>query len=43
MQFVDFAPLVGPQDGVIVITHTAETAFALSTRAQAFTAGLDRC
>ncbi len=40
MQFVDFAPLVGPQDGVIVITHTAETAFALSTRAQAFTAGL---
>ena len=40
MQFVDFAPLVGPQDGVVVITHTAETAFALSTRAQAFTAGL---
>ncbi len=40
MQFVDFAPLVGPQDGIIVITHTAETAFALSTRAQSFTAGL---
>lgn len=40
MQFVDFAPVVGPQDGVIVITHTAETAFALSTRAQAFAAGL---
>lgn len=40
MQFVDFAPPVGPQDGIIVITHTAETAFALSTRAQAFTAGL---
>ena len=40
MEFVDFAPLVGPQDGVIVITHTAETAFALSTRAQAFSAGL---
>ena len=40
MQFVDFAPLVGSQDGIIVITHTAETSFALSTRAQAFTAGL---
>src|SRR4029077_2557378 len=40
MQFVDFAPIVGPQDGVIVITHTAETAYALSTRAQAFSAGL---
>jgi glucosamine--fructose-6-phosphate aminotransferase (isomerizing) len=40
MQFVDFAPVVGPQDAVIVITHTAETAFALSTRAQAFAAGL---
>lgn len=40
MQFVDFAPLVGSQDGIIVITHTAGTAFALSTRAQAFTAGL---
>ena len=41
MQFVDFAPIVGPQDAIIVITHTAETAFALSTRAQAFLAGLD--
>lgn len=40
MQFVDFAPVIGPQDAVIVITHTAETAFALSTRAQAFAAGL---
>ncbi|MGZ6545601.1 MAG: SIS domain-containing protein [Actinomycetota bacterium] len=40
MQFVDFAPVVGPQDGIIVITHTAETAYALSTRAQAFSAGL---
>ncbi|MGZ5296861.1 MAG: SIS domain-containing protein [Actinomycetota bacterium] len=40
MQFVDFAPLVGPQDGIVVITHTAETAYALSTRAQAFSAGL---
>jgi glutamine---fructose-6-phosphate transaminase (isomerizing) len=41
MQFVDFAPIVGPQDAIIVITHTAETAFALSTRAQAFSAALD--
>jgi glucosamine--fructose-6-phosphate aminotransferase (isomerizing) len=40
MEFVDFAPLVGPQDGIVVITHTAETAYALSTRAQAFSAGL---
>jgi glucosamine--fructose-6-phosphate aminotransferase (isomerizing) len=41
MQFVDFAPIIGPQDAVIVITHTAETAYALSTRAQTFGAGLD--
>ncbi len=40
MEFVDFAPLVGPQDGIVVITHTGQTAFALSTRAQAFSAGL---
>jgi glucosamine--fructose-6-phosphate aminotransferase (isomerizing) len=40
MQFVDFAPVIGPQDAVIVITHSAETAFALSARAQAFAAGL---
>ena len=41
MQFVDFAPIVGPHDGVIVITHTAETAYALSARALAFNAGLE--
>jgi glucosamine--fructose-6-phosphate aminotransferase (isomerizing) len=41
MQFVDFAPIIGPQDAVIVITHTAETAYALSTRAQTFAAGLN--
>ncbi len=40
MHFVDWAPIVGPQDGVIVITHTGETAYALSTRAQAAIAGL---
>jgi len=40
MHFVDWAPVVGPQDGVVVITHTAETAFALAARATAFNAGL---
>jgi glucosamine--fructose-6-phosphate aminotransferase (isomerizing) len=41
MQFVRNAPIVGPQDAVIVITHTAETAYALAARALAFQAGLD--
>jgi glutamine---fructose-6-phosphate transaminase (isomerizing) len=41
MHFVDWAPLVGQQDGVVVITHTAETAYALAARATAFNAGLD--
>jgi glutamine---fructose-6-phosphate transaminase (isomerizing) len=41
MQFVRNAPIVGPQDGVIVITHTAETAYALAARALAFQAGLN--
>lgn len=40
MHFVDWAPIVGPQDGVIVISHTAETAYALAARATAFNAGL---
>ena len=40
MQFVNWAPIVGPQDGVIVITHTAESAFALAARAAVFGAGL---
>jgi glucosamine--fructose-6-phosphate aminotransferase (isomerizing) len=40
MQFVAWAPVIGPQDAIVVITHTAETAYALSTRAQAFLAGL---
>jgi glutamine---fructose-6-phosphate transaminase (isomerizing) len=40
MQFVGWAPVVAPQDAVVVISHTAETAYALSTRAQAFAAGL---
>jgi len=40
MHFVEWAPIVGPQDGVIVITHTAESAFALAARAAVFAAGL---
>ncbi len=40
MQFVRNAPIVGPHDGVIVITHTGETSYALAARALAFTAGL---
>src|SRR5262245_45062603 len=35
MHFVGWAPVLGPQDGIIVITHTGETAYALSARAQA--------
>ena len=41
MQFIRWAPVVGPQDAVIVITHTAETAYAIAARALAFNAGLD--
>jgi glutamine---fructose-6-phosphate transaminase (isomerizing) len=41
MQFVGWAPIVGPQDAIIVITHTAETAYALAARALAFEAGLE--
>jgi len=41
MQFVRHAPIVGPQDALIVITHTGETSYALAARALAFQAGLD--
>ena len=41
MHFVDWAPIVDPRDGVLVITHTAETAYALAARAVAFNAGMD--
>ena len=41
MHFVDWAPIVDPRDGVIVISHTAETAYALAVRAVAFNAGMD--
>ena len=40
MQFVRNAPIVGPHDGVVVISHTGETAYALAARALAFNAGL---
>src|ERR1700675_159617 len=40
MQFVRWAPLVAPQDAVIVITHTAETSYAIAARALAYNAGL---
>ena len=39
MDFVRFSPPPLPQDGVVVITHTAETSFALSARAKAIEAG----
>ena len=41
MSFVTQAPVIGPKDGVIVITHTGETSYALAARALAFTGGLD--
>ncbi|MFB3739221.1 MAG: SIS domain-containing protein [Candidatus Velamenicoccus archaeovorus] len=42
MQFVNWAPPVHPQDGVLVISHNAgaETAYALAAYAQARDAGL---
>src|SRR5262245_13449312 len=40
MQFVKNAPIVGPQDGGVVITHTGETAYARGARALTFSAGL---
>lgn len=39
MDFVHFSPMPGAQDGVVVITHTAETAFALSARDKSLEAG----
>jgi glucosamine--fructose-6-phosphate aminotransferase (isomerizing) len=40
MRFVQWAPIVGPEDMIVVITHTGETAYALAARALATTAGL---
>ncbi len=41
MRFVVWAPIVGPDDVIVVITHTGGTAHALAARALATTAGLD--
>jgi glutamine---fructose-6-phosphate transaminase (isomerizing) len=41
MHFVDWAPTVDPRDAVIVVSHTAESAFALAARATAFAAGME--
>lgn len=41
MRFVRWAPILAPQDGVVIITHTGETAYALSAHALAAEAGLD--
>jgi len=40
MQFVRNAPIVGPHDGVVIISHSGESAYALAARALAFAAGL---
>jgi glucosamine--fructose-6-phosphate aminotransferase (isomerizing) len=40
MQFVGWAPNVGPQDAILVISHTHETAYAMAARALAFNAGM---
>jgi glucosamine--fructose-6-phosphate aminotransferase (isomerizing) len=40
MQFVGNAPIVSPNDGIVLITHTGETAYALATRSLAFSAGI---
>jgi glucosamine--fructose-6-phosphate aminotransferase (isomerizing) len=41
MRFVVWAPIIGPEDAIVVITHTGETAYALAARALSTTAGLD--
>jgi glucosamine--fructose-6-phosphate aminotransferase (isomerizing) len=41
MRFVTMAPVIGPQDAIIVITHSGETAYALAARALAVTHGID--
>jgi len=40
MQFVKNAPIVGPKDGVVIVTHTGETSYALAARALAFAAAI---
>lgn len=40
MQFVRNAPIVGPHDGVVVVSHSGDSSYALAARALAFSAGL---
>ena len=40
MQFVRNAPIVGPRDGVLIITHSGSSAYAMAARVLAFSAGL---
>ena len=40
MQFVKNASIVGPKDGVVIVTHTGETSYALAARALAFAAAI---
>jgi glutamine---fructose-6-phosphate transaminase (isomerizing) len=39
-RFVVWAPIIGPDDVIVVITHTGETAYALAARALALQAAL---
>jgi glutamine---fructose-6-phosphate transaminase (isomerizing) len=41
MRFVTMAPVIGPQDAIIVVSHTAETAYARAARALAFVHTID--
>ena len=41
MRFVVWAPIVGPDDAIVLLTHTGETAYALAARALATNAGLE--
>jgi glucosamine--fructose-6-phosphate aminotransferase (isomerizing) len=41
MRFVTMAPVIGPHDTIVVVTHTAETAYALAARSLAFEHGID--
>lgn len=41
MHFVSWAPVLGPKDVIVTISHTGETAYARSARTQAFLAGLN--
>lgn len=40
MQFVRNAPIVGPHDGVVLVTHSGESAYSMAARSLAFSAGL---